>query len=72
MSRLAFILVTVTAGAAAAQSAPPDLQPKFIGEPTTGRTVEQKEKPRLQEPPRQPVAPESVMNTAPSAPASGR
>ena len=61
------LLLMLGAGPAMAQSAPPDLEPKLTGgsasKPLSGRTVEQPEKPRLQEPPRAPVAPEGVLSS---------
>ena len=59
------LLLLMFSAQALAQSAPPDLKPKLGSEPVNGRQAADKEKPRLQEPPRPPVAQDGVMTTAP-------
>ena len=55
---------------ALAQSAPPDLQPRLSDRPVTGAPADQKEQPRLREPPRGPVTQNAPTPTAtPAAPA---
>jgi hypothetical protein len=55
---------------AVAQSAPPDLQPRLSDRPVAGNPNDQKEQPRLREPPRGPVTQNAPTPTAtPAAPA---
>jgi hypothetical protein len=55
---------------ALAQGAPPDLQPRLSDRPVAGAPAEQKEQPRLREPPRGPVTQNAPTPTAtPAAPA---
>ena len=56
---------------ALAQSTPPDLEPKLIGQPvgdkTGGKSTDQ---PKLQEPPRPPAVPDLSTLNAPAAPSA--
>ncbi|HZQ01242.1 MAG TPA: hypothetical protein VFB13_16985 [Reyranella sp.] len=53
-ARLILLLLAV-AGPVMAQSAPPDLQPKLGSGPVDGKPVADRERPKLQDPPRPPV-----------------
>jgi hypothetical protein len=72
VTRLLALLLLSVGGPALAQSAPPDLQPRLTGDPLLSRPPEEKEKPRLQEPARPPVAHDAITPASPAATAPTR
>jgi len=66
-ARLALVFLVLATGRGFAQSAPPDLNPRLTVAPVDAQQTGEKEKPRLQEPPRPPVAQEGVLTPSPPA-----